>query len=188
VDEIHDTSRLDAFMAARRRATVLNALWKPMLAGGLASLAVSAAIWVVLPKISYREIVVPRVAMRDVTVPNIVQRDVQVDHVVPRETIIEIPRIVSVTPTEKRFLDSPEFAAAPMRGRIVQPRHDGALSFDDGQDYAPTDPGKAADSGPFIGLWGYCAPTADKTIFHCFALLRDGTVVPVPQKPAGRPT
>ena len=32
------------------------------------------------------------------------------------------------------------------------------------------------------------SPTpADRKIFHCFALRRDGTVVSVPQKPLGRP-
>ena len=48
--------------------------------------------------------------------------------------------------------------------------------------------GMAADAAPYVGLWGYRAPTADKTIFHCFVLLRDGTVISVPQKPVGRPT
>ena len=46
--------------------------------------------------------------------------------------------------------------------------------------------GMAADAAPYVGLLGYCAPTADKTIFHCFVLLR--MVISVPQKPVGRPT
>lgn len=32
-DEVHDTSRLDAYMRARRRVALLNASWKPMAAG-----------------------------------------------------------------------------------------------------------------------------------------------------------
>ena len=75
-DEIHDTSRVDAFMAARRRAMVLHAVWRPMLAGAAGAALVIAAVWVTLPKVSYREIEVPKVTMRDVTVPNIVTRDV----------------------------------------------------------------------------------------------------------------
>ena len=64
----------------------------------------------------------------------------------------------------------------------------GRFSFDDGSDYTPTLPGMAADAAPYVGLWGYCSPTpANKKIFHCFALRRDGTVVSVPQKPLGRP-
>ena len=55
-EEIHDTSRLDAFMAARRRAMVLHAVWRPMLAGAAGAALVIAAVWVTLPKISYREI------------------------------------------------------------------------------------------------------------------------------------
>ena len=56
-------------------------------------------------------------------------------------------------------------------------------------DYTPTLPGMAADAVPLLGLWGYCAATdAAKTIFHCFALLRDGTVISIPQRPVGRPT
>ena len=59
----------------------------------------------------------------------------------------------------------------------------------DGTDYTPTLPGMSADAAPCVGRWGYCAATdAAKTIFHCFALLRDGTVVSAPQKPVGRPT
>ena len=78
--------------------------------------------------------------------------------------------------------------ASPMHGRIVPSRSERALSFDDGQDYTPTLPDMAADAAPYVGLFGYCSPTADKTIFHCFVLRRDGTVVSVPQKPIGRPT
>ena len=86
-------------------------------------------------------------------------------------------------------VDSPPYAGAPMHGRIVSSRVEPALSFDDGTDYTPTLPGMAADSAPYVGRWGYCAATdAAKTIFHCFVLLRDGTVVSVPQKPVGRPT
>ena len=118
-----------------------------------------------------------------------IPRDVTINNPVPHDVLIDIPRIVSVTPTEKRFLDSPAYSAAPIHGRIVPSRGERSLSFDDGNDYTPTLPGMAADAAPLLGLWGYCSATdAAKTIFHCFALLRDGTVISVPQRPVGRPT
>jgi hypothetical protein len=109
-DEIHDKNCVDAFMAARRRAMVLHAVWRPMLSGAAGAALVISAVWVTLPKISYREIEVPKVTMREVTVPNIVTRDVQVDHVVPHETVIEIPKIV--TNAEHDFISRPEFMTA----------------------------------------------------------------------------
>ena len=48
-EEIHDTSRLDAFMAARRRAMVLHAVWRPMPDGAAGAALVIAAVWVTLP-------------------------------------------------------------------------------------------------------------------------------------------
>jgi hypothetical protein len=108
-----------------------------------------------------------------------------------KETVREVPgpeRTVYVTAAEKAFVDSPGFAHAEIRGRIIQSVDGIALSFDTGRNWYPTDDGKAADSGAFIGDLGYCEPTANKEIFHCFAL-HDGAVVGVPQKPAqGRPT
>ena len=187
--EIVDRSRVDAYATTRRRAMLLHSVWRPLLAGAVGAALVMGAVWIVLPKVTYTEITVPRIAYTDATVPNIVPHDVTVDHIVPHEVPIEIPRIVTVTPTEQRFLESPAFADAPMHGRIVPSRSERALSFDDGTDYTPTLPGMAADAAPLLGLWGYCSATdAAKTIFHCFALLRDGTVISVPQRPVGRPT
>ena len=166
----------------------LHSVWRPLLAGAVGAGLVIAAVALAQPRFSYREIEIPKVTMRDVAVPNIVPHDVTVPNIITRDVEIDIPRIVAVTPTEKSFLDSPAYAAAPIHGRIVPSRSERSLSFDDGNDYTPTLPGMAADAAPYVGLWGYCAPTADKTIFHCFALLRDGRVISVPQKPLGRPT
>ena len=49
-------------------------------------------------------------------------------------------------------------------------------------------PGMSADPAPYVGRWGYCAPISATEHFHCFVLLRDGTVIGVPQRPLGRPT
>jgi hypothetical protein len=112
--EIHDTSRVDAFMAARRHSMLMHAVWKPMLAGAAGAALVVAAVYVTLPKLSLREVVVdhvvqrdvpvdhvvpkdvtvPNIVPRDVSVPNVVSHDVQVDRVVPRDVPVDIPRIV----------------------------------------------------------------------------------------------
>lgn len=112
--EIHDHSRVDAFMAARRRSMLMHAVWKPMLAGAAGAALVIGCVWVVLPKLSIREVVVdhvtqrdvpvdhvvpkdvtvPNIVAHDVSVPNIVTHDVQVDKVVPRDVPVNIPRIV----------------------------------------------------------------------------------------------
>ena len=114
----------------------------------------------------------------------------QIVQVHDKETIVkEVPgpeRIVTVTPAERKFIDDPHgFAGAEIKGRIVASIDGTALSFDTGKNWYPKDASKAADSAALIGDWGYCSPTADKTVFHCFALLRDGIVISVPQKPKG---
>jgi hypothetical protein len=84
-------------------------------------------------------------------------------------------------------LTEPHAIAAPLGGRVGRRLH----RFDRGRvRLVPRRRrhGMLAQAAANVELWGYCAPTADKTIFHCFALLRDGTVIRVPQKPVGRPT
>jgi hypothetical protein len=101
-EEIHDTSRLDAYMRNRGRVAFLHAVWRPMLAGAVGAALVVGAVWVALPKFSTREIVVDHVVSRDVSVdrvvphdvsvPNIVPHDAPVDHVVPHD--VSVPNIV----------------------------------------------------------------------------------------------
>jgi hypothetical protein len=93
-DEIHDLSRVDAYAAARRRAMVMHSAWRPMLAGATGAALVIAAVWVTLPRFSYREIEIPKVTMKDVTVDHVVPRDVEVDHVVPKDVEIPVPKDV----------------------------------------------------------------------------------------------
>jgi hypothetical protein len=200
-DEIHDHSRVDAFMAARRRAMVLHAVWRPMLAGAAGAALVIGCVWVTLPKISYREIEVPRVTMRDVPVPNIVPHDVQVDHVIPREVVIEIPKIVPadrpLTADEERFASKPEYQDAPYHGRIVASTGGGALSFADGKNFYPAhldpvtsqpvfDPEHAFASEEFVGDLGLCRQDPSNHLWDCSAL-HDGRDTPIGYKP-GRPT
>ena len=91
---IHDTSRIDAFMAARRKSMVLHALWRPMLAGAVGAAIIVGAVWAASPRLHINEIEVPRITYREVTVPNIIEKSVTVDvpHVVTKD--VEVPRII----------------------------------------------------------------------------------------------
>ena len=199
---VHDFSRLDAHMASVRRTALLKASWRPALAGAIGAALVVAAVWVTLPKVSYREIEVPRVTMRDVTVPNIVQKDVQVDHVVPKDVEIDIPRIVATTPAprspeERAFVGTEGWRAAVIRGRIVREDRNGfVLLTDEGE--KPFYPAKTGADGkievdasvkdgvaPFIDSLGYCLPLPVGT-YECKAL-HNGREAVIPQVPVGAP-
>lgn len=195
---VHDFSRLDAHMASVRRTALLNAVWRPMLAGAAGAALVIGCVWVTLPKISYREIEVPRVTMRDVTVPNIVARDVQVDHLVPHDVEVDIPRIVATSPAprspeERRFVATEGWQGAIVRGRILREDRNGfVLLTDEGE--KPFYPAKIGAGGkievdaslkdavaPFINNLGYCRPLPVGT-YECRAL-HDGREVVIPQAP-----
>jgi hypothetical protein len=96
--EIHDHSRVDAFMAARRRSMLMHAVWKTMLAGAAGAALVVAAVYVTLPKLSIREVVVDHVVQRDVPVDHVVPKDIEVDHVAPRDVPVDrvVPHDVQV--------------------------------------------------------------------------------------------
>jgi hypothetical protein len=201
-EEIHDHSRVDAFMAARRRALMLHAVWRPMLAGAVGASLVIGAVWVVLPKVSYREIEIPKVTMRDVTVPNIVPHDVQVDHVVPKDVEIDIPRIVATspaptTPQERAFEGTPGWKEAVIRGRILRPDANGfVLATDNGETgFYPAkigaggkiepDPSVRDVVTPFIGALARCNQLPIGT-YQCVAL-HDGRETAIAQAPIGAP-
>jgi hypothetical protein len=183
--ELHDFSRLDAHMAARRRATVLHSLWRPLLAGAVASLAVSAAIFVVLPKVSYREIEVPKVSYVPTEVPRIEMKDLEVQHIVPRDVVIEIPKIV--TKAEHDFISRPEFETAQFKGRLVYDP-DGLIKFDSGAVFVPVkyDPVSGHQiqdfdaeyvTAPYLGDWAFCnAIPASENLFKCLAVDHDVVV------------
>jgi hypothetical protein len=167
---LHDTSRIDSFMAARRRAMVLHAVWRPMLAGAVGAALVVAAVWAASPKLHFNVIEVPRVTLKDVIVPNVIQKDVTVDHVVPHDVPVDrlvppTPRPVAeapkppappevsappATPAEKKFTQRPEYESADYKGRLVYDK-DGFIRFDNDRFFFPPrqDPktGKAIDDG-----------------------------------------
>lgn len=195
-EEIHDHSRVDAFMAARRRAMILHSAWRPMLAGATGAALVIGAVYVTLPRFSTREVIVDHV----------VQKDVTVDHVVPHDVEIDIPRIVAATPApstpeEKAFVGTEGWRDAIIRGRILRPDHNGfVLMTDEGeQSFYPArtgangkielDPSVEDDVTSYLNDLGYCRKLPVGT-YQCMAL-HDGREAPIQQTPItrqGRPT
>jgi hypothetical protein len=43
-DDIHDTSRIDGYLRARQKIALLNASWRPMLAGPIGASLIIAAV------------------------------------------------------------------------------------------------------------------------------------------------
>ena len=202
-DPVIDRSHVDNYLRSRHRVEVLNASWKPALAGATGAVAIIGAVvvgvWVATPRFTYREIEIPRVTMRDVTVPNIILKDVETP--VPR--IVTPPPVAANspkadaprTPSEKKFTETPAYKRAIYRGRIIRSTDGLALSFAGGRDFwpyhwddatgtsAPT-PGRAMDSDPFVGLLGLCVPQMEHPeLWECRAL-KDGVEVPILDKPA----
>ena len=203
-EEIHDMSRVNSFMASRRQAMFFHSVWKPMLAGAVGAAIMSAAVigsvWVILPKISVREVTVDHVIQKDVPFDNHVPQDKPFDNYVPHAKPFDLPvptpgpqasaatpltpADAPQTPAEKKFSDRPDFAKADIRGRIIHSVDGTALSFDTGKNWYPTDKTKVADAEPFIGDLAYCnEKPAGSGKFFCFAS-HDGKVISVPQKPA----
>jgi hypothetical protein len=215
-DEIHDLSRLDAFMAARRRAMVLHSAWRPMLAGAAGAALVVAAVWVTLPKFSVRDVVVDHVVTRDLPLNNPVPRDVPFDNHVPQNKPFDnfVPRNVPgpvaanppsppsdapKTPDERKFIETPEYKNAFYRGRIVASRDGRLLSFADGTNLGPAhwdkkssqsvfDADEAFDTDALVGLLAACV-LDEHALWHCNAMQRNGQEITIQlkQKTANRP-
>ncbi len=192
---IHELSRLDAYARGRRRVALLNASWRPIAAGAVGAALVIGAVYVTLPKISYREIEVPRVTMRDVEVPAIVTKDVEVPRIIQRDVEIDVPRVkevpIYVTPTtapatraEETFRSRPEYESAQYKGRLVADP-EGRILFDTGAIFRPVkyDPATGRlvwdhdayyDTGPYLGDWAFCNEVpASENLFKCLAIHHD---------------
>jgi hypothetical protein len=189
-EEIHDTSHLDRYLQTRQRVSLLNASWRPMLAGAAGAALVVATVWVASPRFHYNDIEVPRITMRDVVVPNIVTKDVEIPtpKFVPR--VIAPPPIARnpprsdapKTPEEQKFHDRPEYKDAIYRGRIVKSRDGHVLSFQDGRDFNPAhwddaagkivyDPDQVIPSDEFVGDLGMCVPEKGREgMWDCTAM------------------
>jgi hypothetical protein len=201
---IHDLSRVDAYAQSRRRISLLEASWRPALAGAVASLAVSAAIWVVLPKISVHDYEVPRISYVPTEVPRITERNVSVDHIVPHDLPIPIPRIVEAsplarTPAERSFTGTEDWRASDIRGRILRADRNGFDIATEDRGEVFFSPAKLDASGKavpnpavrdevtgLIGALARCSPLPIGT-YACVALRRDGTEIAIAQTPVGAP-
>ena len=86
------------------------------------------------------------------------------------------------TKAEKKFSNSPDFAKAEIRGRIIHSVDGTALSFDTGKNWYPTDKTRVADAEPLIGDLAYCNESPNGSgKFFCFAS-HNGKTISVPQK------
>jgi hypothetical protein len=197
-DEIHDHSRVDAFMAARRRAMLMHAAWRPMAAGAAGAALVIAAVYVTLPKFSFREVEIPRVSYKDAEVPRIVPHDVTVDHVVPHDMPIDIPipRAAAAPRSKEAFVASPEYRAAELSGRIAGSDGANGFLFEDGRRFTPARLGPDGkiettdkvfdDVSGLIGAPAYCEPQPSG-LFVCRAWREGSGVVDIPVRPVIRP-
>ena len=99
-DEIHDFSRVDKFMAARRRSLLLHAAWRPMLAGAIGAAIIVGAVWIASPRLRFNEIEIPRITLKDVEIQRVVQRDkpfdVYIPHAVPFDNYVPTPAAAPV--------------------------------------------------------------------------------------------
>src|ERR1700722_10768790 len=156
-------SRVDSFMASRRRAMFFHSVWKPMLAGAVGAAIMAAtvigSVWVILPKISTREVVVDHVIQHDVPFENHTPQDKPFDNYVPHDKPFDLPvpmpkpqasakliappdmgpqsPYAAKTPDENKFVDKPEYKTAKFHGRIVKSRDGHELSFEDGTNFWP---------------------------------------------------
>ena len=76
-DEVHDTSRVDNFLAARNRAMVLHSVCRPLLAGAAGAALVIGAVAIAQPRFTTREVIVDHVVSRDVTINNLIETSPQ---------------------------------------------------------------------------------------------------------------
>jgi hypothetical protein len=189
-------------MAARRRAMLLHASWRPLLAGALGAGLVIGAVALAMPRFAYREVEIPRVILRDTVVPNILSKDVTVPNIVTKDVEIAIPRLASPSPLAKtpkeRFTGMEEWRDADARGRILREDRNGfVLQTDEGEKaFYPAkigangkvEPNTAAKDvvAGLIGALAFCRPMPPG-VFECIALRHDGTEVVIKQVPVGEP-
>ena len=193
-DEVHDTSRVDNFLAARNRAMVLHSVWRPMLAGAVGAALVIGAVAIAQPRFTTREVIVDHV----------VQKDVAINNLVPHDVPIEIPRIVATTPTpttpeERSFVATPGWKGAVVRGRIERAEGNGfVMMLADGSEtsFSPVkiapggkiepDPSLKDDVSNAIGALARCNQLPIGT-YACVALGHDGREALIPEIPVGAP-
>ena len=208
-EEVHDTSHLDRYLQTRQRVSLLNASWKPALAGAGGAAVVIACAWVAMPKFTIREVVVDHVVQHDVPFDNHVPQDKPFDNYVPQDrpmpgpSASAVPGFAPRTSEEWAFVSTKGWREAVIRGRILRPDENGfILMTDQGeQGFYPAktgtngkpenDPSVVDVVAPYLSDLAYCRPSAEIGIYVCFAqhagkatLIRQ---VPITAK-EGRPT
>jgi hypothetical protein len=148
-------SRVDSFIASRRRAMIFHSVWKPMLAGAVGAAIMAAtvigSVWVILPKISVHDVVVDHVVPKDVPFDLPVPQTKPFDNYVPQAKLFDVPKPTPqttlpppktaesappATPAEKKFVSRPEYESAEFKGRLVYDK-DGYIRFDNGRFFVP---------------------------------------------------
>jgi hypothetical protein len=193
-NDIHDYSRVDRYMAARRRTMLLHAAWRPALAGAAGAavlvLAAFAGAYMAGPTLRTHVVEIPVLDVRhsEVTVPDV--------RVVPREVEIPVPRVVSrETPrSEQEFVESPAYRDAGVKGRFAGPDQNG-FRLEGGETFYPSRfvngaPELAADLMDDVAALSrgdpiYCAPIAPAGLYQCQAW-HAGRVVRIEAIPVGR--
>jgi hypothetical protein len=204
-EEVHDTSHLDRYLQTRQRVSLLNASWRPMLAGAVGAALVIGAVWVATPHFTTREVEIEHLVQHDVPFDNHVPQDKPFDNYIPR--VIALPPIAANppsplsdaprSPAEHKFKDSPEWRGADVRGRIVRADQNGfVLATEDGGETGFYPARLGADGkpernesmtdvvDPYLSDLAYCRPSENGT-YLCVAL-HGGREVPIPQVPITR--
>jgi hypothetical protein len=190
-DPLIDRSLVDNYLRSRHRVEVLNAAWKPALAGAAGAAAIIGAVvvgvWLATPRFSYRDIEIPRIVTKDLETPRAA--------ISPRAPS---PSPEPRTPEERAFVGSPEWKGAVVRGRILRPERNGfALMTADGeQSFFPAriGPGGKVENDlsvvdevdDLLGDLALCRKLPNAT-YRCAALTPGGGEVPIPVRPVGQP-
>jgi hypothetical protein len=175
-----------------------HSVWKPMLAGAVGAAIMSAAVigsvWVILPKISTRDIVVDHVVPHEVPFDNHTPQDKPFDNYIPHDKPFDVPTpapkpVASAppaTPAEKKFVSRPEYESAEYKGRLVYDK-DGFIRFDNDRFFYPpvhdpktgepldeVDSDVMYDTAPFLGDLAFCNKIPEsKRQFKCLVIHND---------------
>ena len=136
MSEQHDFSRLDAYARTRQKIALpkceleTDARRLPVGAGRVIACVAQAS-----PRFAYQVVEIPRIVTRDLSVNNPIPRDKPFD--VPVPASLEAASPLAHNPAERRFVETPEWKGAIVRGRIL--REDG-----NGFDLATEDGGQTS--------------------------------------------
>jgi hypothetical protein len=204
---------LPTFTEQNLSGAIFHSVWKPMLTGAVGAAIMAAtvigSVWVILPKISTREVVVDHVIQHDVPFDNHTPQDKPFDNYVPHPKPFDVPipapkpvaeaapptmgpdsPYAPKTPDERKFTQTPEYKTAEYHGRIVKSPNGRSLWFEDGKNFSPAhwdehtgestdDPDMAFDSEPFVGDLGMCVEERGHKNLWDCTAMHNGVVTPI---------